>query len=436
MLVKKYKEFGVIMINSKKVAAIIAEYNPFHNGHVFHIAETKRLTGADYIVILMSGNFVQRGEPAIIDRYLRAKSALSSGADAVFELPVTVSTGSAEIFADGSVALAEKLGIVDYLSFGAENDDISELIKCSKVLIEKNHNDEISKIMSTGVTYPEARDIYLRKYGFTKEADLLKTSNNLLAISYLNKLHKLKSHITPLAIKRAEVSHDEELNLNKHLTIASAKAIRQDLHSNSDKMSLRFLPESTKNILNPNSSYIKNNDFSDILFYKLGEIIYKNKKNDVIRILSSYSDVTTDLAGRIYNIFGKATTYDDFAASLWSKNYTYARIDRVLYHIIGGITKELITLNQTCDFCPYIRPLAIKNESIEILNAVGKNAKNMTVPELITRIGDSDKLENKAAIETFKATRFMTALYSQISFEKHGLTTYNETAESFIYRFS
>ena len=122
------------MINNRKVAAIIAEYNPFHNGHAYHIEETKRITGADYIIILMSGNFVQRGEPAIIDKYLRAKSALSSGADAVFELPVTVSTGSAETFADGSVALAHKLGIVDFLSFGAENDNIDELISCSKFL--------------------------------------------------------------------------------------------------------------------------------------------------------------------------------------------------------------------------------------------------------------------------------------------------------------
>ena len=159
------------MVNNKKVAAIIAEYNPFHNGHAYHIAETKKITGAEYIIILMSGNYVQRGEPAIIDRYLRAKSALLSGADAVFELPVTVSTGSAEIFADGSVALADKLGIVDYLSFGTENDDINELVNCSNFLIKKNHNEDIAKIMATGVAYPGARDIYLRKNGYEKEAN-------------------------------------------------------------------------------------------------------------------------------------------------------------------------------------------------------------------------------------------------------------------------
>ena len=133
------------MINNKKVAAIIAEYNPFHNGHAYHIEKTRELTGAEYVIILMSGNYVQRGEPAIIDRYLRAESAIFSGADAVFELPVTVSTGSAETFADGSVALSEKLGIVDYLSFGAETDNISELINCSRLLTKINLDKDLSR---------------------------------------------------------------------------------------------------------------------------------------------------------------------------------------------------------------------------------------------------------------------------------------------------
>ena len=405
------------MINNRKVAAIIAEYNPFHNGHAYHIEETKRITGADYIIILMSGNFVQRGEPAIIDKYLRAKSVLSSGADAVFELPVTVSTGSAETFADGSVALANKLGIVDFLSFGAENDNI----------------DEITKLMSGGLTYPEAREAYLRHMGRVKEADLLKTSNNILAISYLNKLFRLNSDILPVAVKRVEALHDSEISPDDTSSIASAKAIRQDLQVNSGKISGRYVPYSTRNLLNPNGSYIKNNDFSDILFYKLGKIIYMNDKKTAIGILMSYSDITEDLAGRIYNLFGKVTTYDDFAAALWSKNYTYARIDRVLYHIIGEITKELIDSNKAFDFCPYIRPLAIKRESSVVLNEVGKAVKNNDKVELISRIGDANKLQNKAAIETFNVTRFMTALYNQITYKNYGIKTYDEATESFIY---
>ena len=424
------------MINNRKVAAIIAEYNPFHNGHAYHIAETRRITGADYIIILMSGNFVQRGEPSIIDRYLRAKSALSSGADAVFELPVTVSTGSAETFADGSVALANKLGIVDFLSFGAENENIEELINCSKFLVEKEHNNDIVKLMSKGLTYPEAREAYLRYTGHEKEADLLKTSNNILAIAYLNKLLRLNSAITPVAIKRAEVFHDAQIVPENNSLFASAKAIREDLRSNSGKISGRYIPDSTKDILNPKGNYINNNDFSDILFYRLGSIIYMNDKKTAIQTLMSYSDVTEDMAGRIYNLFGKVTNYDDFAAALWSKNYTYARIDRVLYHIIGNITKELIEINKSFDLCPYIRPLGIRSEASIILNEVGKAVKNSDDVELISRIGDANKLKNKAAIETFNTTRFMTALYNQISYKNYGIQNYNEASESFIYFFS
>ena len=424
------------MINNRKVAAIIAEYNPFHNGHAYHIEETKRITGADYIIILMSGNFVQRGEPAIIDKYLRAKSALSSGADAVFELPVTVSTGSAETFADGSVALANKLGIVDFLSFGAENDNIDELISCSKFLVEKEHNNDIVKLMSKGLTYPEAREAYLRNSGHEKETDLLKTSNNILAIAYLNKLLRLNSPITPVAIKRAEVFHDAQIVPENNSLFASAKAIREDLRTNFGKISSRYIPDSTKDILNLNGNYIMNNDFSDILFYKLGSIIYMNDKKNAIQTLMSYSDVTEDIAGRIYNLFGKVTNYDDFAAALWSKNYTYARIDRVLYHIIGNITKELIEINKSFDFCPYIRPLGIRSEASIILNEVGKAVKNSDDVELISRIGDANKLKNKAAIETFNTTRFMTALYNQISYKNYGIQNYNEASESFIYFFS
>lgn len=424
------------MVNNKKVAAIVAEYNPFHNGHAYQIEETKRLTGAKYIVILMSGNYVQRGEPAIINKYLRAKSALLSGADAVFELPITVSTGSAEIFADGSAALAEKLDIVDYLSFGAENENISELINCSKFLIENNLDKDIAKLMSTGLAYPEARDRYLMENGYEKEAKLLKTSNNVLAISYLNKLHRLNSKIEPIAVKRTGALHDEEINSDKNLTIASAKAIRQDLHTNSGEIIIDYITDATKHILNPTGKYIKNNDFSNILFYKLGEIIFHNSKKDAIKILSRYSDVTEDMAARIYSLFGKTSSYDEFAASLWSKNYTYARIDRVLHHIIGGITKELIDINKPYDLCPYIRPLAIKNEAMDILKTVGKNIKNNQNTELITRIGDANELKNKAAIETFKATRFMTSLYNQISFNNYGLQIHNEASDSFIYRFS
>ncbi len=421
------------MINDKKAAAIIAEYNPFHNGHLYHIEQTRKLTNADYVVILMSGNFVQRGEPAIIDRYLRAEAAIKSGADAVFELPITVSTGSAETFANGSVSLAEKLGIVDYLSFGAETEDISELLKCSRMLSEKNHNAGIALYMSEGLTYPEARDAYLRENGYEKEADLLRTSNNILGIAYLNRIHTKGYKLTPIAVNRASVLHDGALELSADSHIASAKAIRGELRNNSGTLVEKYIPDATKASLKSAVSYIKNDDFSEVLFYRLGEIILKNDKKTAISLLSEYSDISKDMAGRIYKLFGKAASYSEFAAALWSKNYTYSRIDRVLYHILAGITKRLINDNEQFDLCPYIRPLAIKRSSIELLNEIGKFAKKNNF-HLITRLGDIKDIKNKTVIETFNSTRFMTALYSQISYTGYGVRTYDEDREHFILR--
>ena len=417
------------MINDKKVAAIIAEYNPFHNGHEHHIKMTKSLTGADYVVILMSGNFVQRGEPAIIDRYIRAESALSSGADAVFELPVTVSTGNAEIFAKGSVSLAESLGFVDFLSFGTETDDITKLTSCAELLCGiKELNKSLKIYMKKGLTYPEAREAYLRDKGYDEAANILKTPNNILAVSYFVNLINLKSNITPVAVKRESVGHNEDIDENKASEFASAKAIRDKLLENDIKEASKYIPEHVKDIFNKKTGFIKNDDFSDLLYLRLSEIILKNSKKESVSKLASFHDVSTELAARIYGIFKTPLNYSDFAAALWSRNYTYARMDRVIWHIILGITKEIMEENEKFGFCPYIRPLAIKRESLDILGAA---AKNENIP-LITRISDIDKSEHVTAVKTFGLNRLASSLYAQTEFTKHGIRVYDETKESFM----
>lgn len=407
------------MINNKKVAAIIAEYNPFHNGHLYQIEMTKRLTDADYIIVLMSGNFVQRGEVSIIDKYQRAETVLSF-ADAVFELPITVSLGNIQNFAKGAVSLAKNLGIVDFLSFGAENE-LSELVECNNILksIDEKH---FFNLMSSGLTYPEARSKYLIDNGYRHQAELLKTSNNVLAISYLNNL--TASSITPVSIKR-QVLHDSTFTYEN---IASAKAIREKLRNNDNVAN--FLPKNSN--LQLNSNYISNNNFSNIIFYKLGEIILKNPKKIAVEKLCTYHEITPDLAKRIYNFYGKAVSFDDFVNLLWSKNYTYSRLNRIMYYIISSITKSLIGMNELSSLCPYIRPLAIRKSSIEILGTVGKNASKNNL-DFLTRISDIKKIKNETAIKTYGITRFMTALYRQVS-SSLGIKTYDETSRDFILR--
>lgn len=418
------------MYPPKKIAAIIAEYNPFHNGHEYHIKKTREMTGADYIVVIMSTNYVQRGEPAILDRFLRAEAALSSGADAVFELPVTVSTGGADIFSLGSVALAENLGIVDYLSFGVETEDLEGLKNCSNLLLDnKDFELSIKKYMAEGLTFPECRERFLRENGHEKEASILASPNNILAISYLNSLSKLNSKIMPLPIKRKTSEH-HSLNLSENGNIASARAIREELKKKNQQSTFHYLPKKSLELIMKENNYLENDDFSSILFYKLNSIIHANSKKKAIDLLSSYQDITTDLAGRIYNHFQTPLSFQDFSNFLWGKNYTYTRITRALHHIILNITKDLISENKELHYCPYIRPLAIKKDALGILESIKK--KGNTALPLLTRIGDIHKSESLIAKKTFSIHLEANELYKQLSFHHHRVSVYNDRKNSFM----
>ena len=189
-----------------KVVGLIAEYNPFHNGHKYHIEQALKLTGADAALIIMSGNHVQRGAPAFLPKHLRAEAALQCGAAAVFELPVCYSTGSAEYFALGAVSFLELLGCVDSICFGAETDDIRILQEIARILVEEpaEYRKFLQEGLKSGLTFPTARQHALANY--TGKSDLtfhLGQPNNILGIEYLKALLRLKSSIAPYALNGA-----------------------------------------------------------------------------------------------------------------------------------------------------------------------------------------------------------------------------------------
>lgn len=419
------------MIENKKVAAIIAEYNPFHNGHEYHIKKTKEVTGADYVIILMSTNYVQRGEPAILDRYLRAKAALNHGATAVFELPITVSLAGADIFSLGGVSLAHHLGFVDFLSFGAEEENNSALFETAKLLHQNESLEKATvKYMAEGLTYPESREKFLMENGYEKAAGLLSTPNNILGISYITSLLSLKSGIKPVAVKR--LSSDHHSSILQSGNVSSAKAIRLNLLNAEKNKTLLYLPESSQNLVSDKTSFMNNEDFSDLLFYKLNSIIKGKTKKEAIDLLVSYHDITPDLAHRIYNHFSLPFHFQDYAMKLWGKNYTFSRINRVLHHIVLDLTKDVIERNRRVDFCPYIRPLAIKKDALGILKELKKTlTKNNEIP-LLTRIGDIDKVNNILAKETFEINRRANHLYHNLSLSHHGSPVHDEEKDRFI----
>lgn len=398
------------MINNKKVAAIIAEYNPFHNGHLYHIECTKRLTGADYVIILMSGNFVQRGEIAIVDKLKRAKLALQYGADAVFELPFIVASASTEIFARGSVALANALGFVDYLSFGAETDNIKDLEHLASITLTLD--DEILKLLKKGLTYPLARKKLLLDLDLKDEENIIKTPNNILAISYISNLIRLKSNILPVVVNRKEAEHNED-SLESNKKIASAKAIRKDLLDLGGMNSRYFLPSISIDYLSE-SGYLCNNDLSTVVYTRLSDLILNNERKISIEKLSNLSNISYDLANRIYNNFNNFRDFSSFSELLWSKNYTLSRINRAIINLVSMVDKALISKNKDIDFCPFIKPLAIKHSSMEILNSI----KKKNIP-LIGRYKDVENLP-EIAYETYKKDRFMNHIYNEISYLKFG----------------
>lgn len=236
-----------------KVLGIIAEYNPFHNGHLYHLEKAKKDTDSNYTVAVMSGNFTQRGTTSLMDKWSKAKIAVNNGIDLVLELPVLYATSSAENFAEGAVKILNSLGIVDSLAFGAETPDMEVLNKCADVLFHepKKYKTLLSHELSKGLSFPKARENALMIYlnDIRKFANVLSSPNNILGIEYIKALKKLKSTIEPYAIARHEVGYHD---LNYTENTASSTAIRDLIKNNGFNALSSLVPASSYSILAKN----------------------------------------------------------------------------------------------------------------------------------------------------------------------------------------
>lgn len=415
-----------------KVVGIVAEYNPFHNGHQYQIQEAKKQTGADYVIVVMSGNFLQRGGPAIIHKYARTKAALEGGADLVFELPVVYSTASAELFALGAVSLLDKLRIVDYLCFASELGDIEPLITLATYLHDDSdkYNTDINKFMKKGFSYPEARQAAISKNKTNIDDKIISSPNNILAIEYIKALLNLKSAIKPITISRIESAYHEP-NLNnkfsqKSSPISSATAIRKAIALKSNKNSIKaHLPRPSFNILKEEYEKtfpIYEDDFSLLLKYKLlGE---SNKS------LKEYIDVSTDLANRIKKLNPREYNFTSLAKEIKSKNWTLARINRSLIHILLNLKSKNLELYNNTGYSQYARLLGLNKDSSALISAIKKNGK---IP-IITKLSDSyDKLP-QTGLQMINEDIFATDLYNLIIYEKYGLSLDNEFKQGLILR--
>lgn len=386
-----------------KIAGVITEYNPFHNGHKYQLSEIKKRTGADFVVVAMSGNFVQRGTPAIMDKFERTKAALLNGADLVLEIPTIWATASAEYFGRAGVSLLNKTNSIDYLCFGAELNSLETLQDISSILYNEpeDYKNRLQNALREGLSYPAARSAALgEEYG-----NIVNRPNNILGIEYLKALLEIgNSKMEPVLIQRIGKDYNSnEVGIN----YSSATALRDLMLQKPIPSGKLFsnIPDNTIELLSTYQhvlGFVSENEISHMLGYKL---LSESSLGFI-----EYADVSSDLSNKICNNIGNYRDFTSFADSLKSKDITRTRINRALLHILLNIH------NEDYDYCnienmnPYIHVLGFKKGSAVLLNHIKKEAS----APLITKVADACDILNKEAYSFFERDLFATELYNQI----------------------
>ncbi len=402
-----------------KVCGIIAEYNPFHNGHAYHIQKTKEITKCDAIVAVMSGNFVQRGAPALFDKWTRTKMALHGGVDLIIELPTYYATSSAEYFAQGSIGLLDSLGIVDVLSFGGKTTDIDTLKRIANILYlePNNYKDLLQSELKKGYSYPVARVNALKS--FTKKefdskyiADILLDSNNILGIEYLKALMYNNSTITPNIILRKGEDYN---SINIVEGVCSATAIRNMLENYEIEKLKDVMPQDSFNILNTmminGKAPMELKNFEKEIFY----VLRRNLAQDLFEL----SDVSEGLENLLKKASNETSEIDKMIELLKSKRYTRTRIQRILIHALLNITKDEVS---NYKYNPqYIRVLGFTKTGEKLLSQI-YNKSNLPIVTSVSKFLKNANETGRRMIEKdILATNIYTLGYQMPSYRKSNL---------------
>lgn len=393
-----------------KVAGIIVEYNPFHKGHEYHIAETKRLTGADYVIAVMSGNFTQRGIPACFDKFTRSECALACGADVVLELPFCYATGSAEYFATGAVSILDKLGCVESLCFGTEtNADISLYMDTAAFLCEEPPAFQVAlkEGLKEGKTFPKAR-LDAAKGFFSEEAlALLATPNALLGLEYCKALYRRSSNIKPYTTGRVGAGYHDETTATEGFS--SATALRAIL-AKDGYFSDAFLSE----LPAPAAALLRTKPYAP-LFAEDFFLLYRTALDSNRGALTSFADVSPELAARLSSRIAPCD-YEAFLEQIKTKQYTRTRIERCLLHILFDLKAEALERFRREDIS-YARILGFRESAAPLLKRLKKTS---TLP-LLTKLAQRDKRCNEAENELLSYDIAAADCYNRVAFQKYGV---------------
>ncbi len=396
-----------------RVAGIIAEYNPLHNGHAYHIREAKARTGCDYLIVAMSGDFVQRGTPALMDRYVRAEAALLAGADMVVQLPTYSATASAEFFARGGIRLFRSLGNVTHLSYGVEvptgytlTETHMHLRKLATYLTEEpeEYRTLLRAHLSEGCSMPTARAAALREL-LPESVAFAETPNNILAIEYEKQCLIQGCSFETVPIARTDAGyHSETLG-----SFCSATAIRK--HTLRDRVfPYQAVPKEVHNLYASSiDAFLSADDFSDSLF----TVLQRMSPEDIADI----SDISPDLARRIYKASRAPFTYTSLGEAVKDRSNTRTHVDRALCHILLGITKSLANTYETSPTLPYLQVLGIRQAATPLLRAITNNSDTA----LLLRMATDVRNLSPEATTLYQTEERASALYAQGLYRRSGI---------------
>lgn len=340
------------------VLGIIAEYNPFHNGHLYHIKQSCALSKTQKVIVIMSGNFVQRGDLAIMDKHLRAKLAVQNGASLVLELPVLYASQSADFFAKGAIKILNHLGIVDYLSFGSEGGNMEHLSSVANLFHEEpeEYRYLLKNYLNQGYPFPKARSIALERL---TGCSSISTPNDVLGVEYLKHLSRTKSTIKPILIQRKGANHED---YDMKAEFSSATSIRNYLTHMSTKLCgnsplyseelLSSIPISTLDALlytHTNHRWMS----LELFLNDIKTIVLREGKQ-----IAKYFEVSEGLENRIYESFLASNELEEILSSIKTKRYTLTRIRHILLNILLNITKDTMQELNTSNEMGYARILA------------------------------------------------------------------------------
>ncbi|MBB6217820.1 putative nucleotidyltransferase [Anaerosolibacter carboniphilus] len=406
-----------------KILGLITEYNPFHNGHKYHLDEAKKITGATHTIAVMSGNFLQRGEPAITDKWHRAEMAVREGVDLILELPFVYACNTAELFAYGAVSMLHHLNAVNFLCFGSEEGAIEKLMQVSEILhVEpESYRHTLKAYLAEGLPYPQARSNALSQY-FEDNAlsSALQSPNNILGIEYIKALLKLRSPIQPFTLKRIKADyHSTEIRSE----ICSATAIREHLSIDPRDVNTlsKVMPNGSLNTL----ENCFNLGFGPVFYSNFDQLVLYRLRTMPTDVIANIPDVTEGLENRFKEISMKATSHAEVLNATKSKRYTMTRLQRILIHALMDLQKQHLALFNQAQGSQYARVLAFSKNGSSLIRHL-KKYSNIPILTNINREPLEAEVAKQMLAFDIKATNIYSIAYPNPANRKGGWDYYKK----------